>query len=109
MSADAPAPWIRSAGGVLLVVRLTPKGGRDKIDGVEPLSDGRAVLKARVRAMPTGGQANEALCRLLAKALGVPHSTVTIIAGATARIKRIAIEGDAENIVAALERLVPAR
>jgi uncharacterized protein YggU (UPF0235/DUF167 family) len=93
---------------VLLVVRLTPKGGRDKIEGVELLADGRAVLKARVRALPAGGEANDALCRLLAKALGVPHSAVTIIAGATARIKRVAIEGDAENIVAALERLVPA-
>jgi uncharacterized protein YggU (UPF0235/DUF167 family) len=93
---------------VLLVVRLTPKGGRDKIEGVELLADGRAVLKARVRALPAGGEANDALCRLLAKALGVPHSAVMIIAGTTARIKRVAIEGDAENIVAALERLVPA-
>ena len=39
-------------GGIALAVRLTPKGGRDAIDGIETLADGRAVLKARVRAAP---------------------------------------------------------
>jgi uncharacterized protein YggU (UPF0235/DUF167 family) len=34
----------------MLAVRLTPRGGRDAIDGIEQLSDGRRVLKVRVRA-----------------------------------------------------------
>ena len=48
-----------------MAVRLTPKGGRDAIDGAETLSNGHEVLKARVRAAPSEGEANEALCRLI--------------------------------------------
>ena len=53
------------------MVRLTPKGGRDAIDGIERLADGSVVLKARVRAAPSEGEANAALMRLIAKAVGV--------------------------------------
>ena len=52
-------------------MRLTPKGGRDAIDGIEQLADGRAVLKVRVRAAASEGEANAALVKLVAKALGV--------------------------------------
>ena len=45
-------PWSAIAGGIALAVRLTPKGGRDAIDGIESLADGRSVLKARVAAPP---------------------------------------------------------
>ena len=59
-------PWSALAGGIALTVRLTPKGGRDAIDGIKVLGDGRPVLKARVRAAPSEGEANDALCRLIA-------------------------------------------
>ena len=98
-------PWAAVAGGVALTVRLTPKGGRDAIDGVEQMADGRAVLKARVRAAPSEGEANEALIRLLAKTLGVPRRDVALTAGATARIKRLTIAGEAAALVAKLEKL----
>ena len=98
-------PWILAAGGVALAVRLTPKGGRDSIDGIEQLADGRSVLKARVRAAPSEGEANDALCRLFAKAVGVPPRDVALIAGATARIKRLAIAGDPPTLIAALEKI----
>ncbi|MGN6570336.1 MAG: DUF167 family protein [Pseudolabrys sp.] len=102
-------PWIAGAGAVTLAVRLTPKGGRDAIDGVETLADGRNVLKVRVRAAPTEGEANDALCRLMAKALGIPPRDVTLSAGATSRIKRLAITGDAATLIAALEKLGASR
>lgn len=100
-------PWAATASGVALSVRLTPKGGRDDIDGIETLADGRAVLKARVRAAPSEGEANQALCRLIAKAMGVPPRDISLIAGATARIKRLAISGDAPTLIAALEKIAP--
>ncbi|MCF8475511.1 MAG: DUF167 family protein [Pseudolabrys sp.] len=100
----AGQPWSAVPGGVALTVRLTPKGGRDAIDGVDLLSDGRAVLKARVRAAPSEGEANDALCKLIAKALGVPPRDVTLTAGATARIKRLMVSGNSPTLVAALEK-----
>ena len=98
-------PWALAAGGITLQVRLTPKGGRDAIDGIEQLADGRNVLKVRVRAAPSEGAANEALIRLIAKAMGVPPRAVSLAAGATSRVKRLAISGDGPTLVAALERI----
>ncbi len=104
----AREPWTALADGVLIDVRLTPRGGRDAIEGVERRADGRAVLKARVRAAPHDGEANAALCRLLADALGTAPRQVKLVSGATARVKRIRIAGDAAILVAALGRLVNA-
>ena len=101
--------WIASADGVAVTVRLTPKGGRDAIDGIETLSDGRAVLKVRVRALPMDGEANAALGRLLAKSLGVPPGQVAIVSGATSRVKRVKIVGEARSLGAALEKIAAAR
>jgi uncharacterized protein YggU (UPF0235/DUF167 family) len=92
-------------GGVALAVRLTPKGGRDAIDGIAHLADGRSVLKVRVRAAPIEGEANAALLRLIAKATGVPPRDVALTAGATARIKQLAISGDGPTLIAALEKI----
>ena len=96
-------PWTAAPGGLLVDVRLTPKGGRDALDGIAPLADGRAVLKARVRAAPHEGAANAALMRLIAKAAGVPARRVAIVAGATARVKRVQIAGDGRLLATALE------
>ncbi len=106
----APArAWTVSSQGISLWVRLTPKGGRDAIDGVEHLSDGRAILKARVRVAPSDGAANAALCRLIARAMGVPPRDVMLAAGATARIKRLAILGNSQTLIAALEKICASR
>ena len=86
-------------------VRLTPRGGRDAIEGVERRADGRIVLKVRVRAAPSEGQANDALCRLLAHELALPPRQVEITAGEGGRIKRLRIAGDPRMLDAALDRL----
>ena len=93
------------AGGVALAVRLTPKGGRDRIDGIALLADGGCVFKVRVAAAPSEGEANAALVRLVAKAVGVPPRDVALAAGATARIKRLTISGDPPTLIAALEKI----
>jgi uncharacterized protein len=93
----------------MLAVRLTPKGGRDAIDGIDRLADGSVVLKVRVRAAPSEGEANAALTRLLAKAVGVPPRDVNVVAGASARIKRLAISGDGPTLIAALEKIIAPR
>jgi uncharacterized protein YggU (UPF0235/DUF167 family) len=86
-------------------VRLTPKGGRDAVDGVVQLADGRSVLKARVAAAPSDGEANAALTRLIARAIGVPSRDVALTAGATSRIKQFVISGNGPALIAALEKI----
>ncbi len=74
-------------------MRLTPRGGRDAIDGWAVGEDGRPPLKGRVGAPPVEGEANAALEALVAKALKRPRSAVTVASGATARLKILEIEG----------------
>lgn len=102
-------PWSPTANGVTLTIRLTPKGGRDAIDGVETLADGRAALMARVRAVAAEGAANAALIRLIAKAMGVPPRDVVIVAGATGRLKRLTVSGHGPTLIAALEKIATPR
>lgn len=59
-------------------------------------------LKARVRAVPEDGKANQALEMLLARALGMPKSAVAVVAGHTARSKTLRVEGEPSAIAAAL-------
>jgi hypothetical protein len=84
-------------------VRLTPSGGADRIEGVALDAAGEPYVKARVRAAPEKGQANEALEALLAKALGVAKSQVQVTRGASARMKQVTV---AELDAAALERFL---
>src|SRR5437763_16602592 len=98
-------PWTVTAGRLSVVVRLTPRGGRDAIDGIEQRADGQCVLKARVRAAATEGEANAALVALLARAAGIPSRDVTLVGGATARIKRLTIAGHGPTLAAELEKI----
>ena len=100
------AVWSVVSAGLTLSVRLTPKGGRDAIDGIEQLADGRAVLKVRVRAAASEGEANAALIRLIASKLDIAPRRVLLAAGAAARIKRLMIEGDGVALAAALEKIL---
>jgi uncharacterized protein len=93
------------ADGIALDIRLTPRSARDAIKGIERRADGRTVLKVRVRAAPVEGEANEALRRLVAKALGIAPRQVEITAGEGARIKRLRIAGDPRMLDVVLDRL----
>jgi uncharacterized protein len=99
-------PWAPSAEGLVVTVRVTPKAGRDSIDGTTRLADGRVVLRARVSAAPSEGGANSALAHLIAKTLRVAPRDVSLVGGATtSRIKRILIKGDVLAIATALEKI----
>ncbi|HSK51444.1 MAG TPA: DUF167 domain-containing protein [Clostridia bacterium] len=69
-------------------VRLTPRSGADRIEGVV-----EGELRARVAAPAVEGAANTALIRLLADALGVARRDVRIVAGASSRRKLIVVDG----------------
>jgi hypothetical protein len=83
-------------------VRLTPKGGRDAIEGWWTDSAGQTALKARVAAPPEDGKANSALIGLVARALEVRKSDVRIASGAASRMKTIEVEGDEAALTAKL-------
>ena len=88
-----------------LAVRLTPKGGRDAIEGWTSAADGKRRLKARVSASPQDGKANVALIALLARFFAVPKSAVAIASGAASRYKNVEIAGDVQALRARLDAL----
>lgn len=92
--------------GIDLFVRLTPKSSRDSIDGAGATADGATHLDARVRAVPEKGAANAALERLLADWLGLPKRSVSVVGGATSRLKTIRIPGEPAAIAKAIEELL---
>jgi hypothetical protein len=99
-------PWRYSTGGISVALRVTPRGGRDDIDGIETLANGRSVVKVRVRALAEGGEANRAVTELLARALGVSKTSVRLLSGATSRTKQMAVEGDPARLGEALRKLL---
>jgi uncharacterized protein YggU (UPF0235/DUF167 family) len=101
-SSGAPF-WGRRADGIDIHVRLTPKSSRDALEGVETRADGARALKARVRAVPEDGKANEALIALVAKSLKIPASRIRLTTGATSRQKTLFLEGDPDALA---ERLL---
>jgi len=103
MCSDRAEPFSVGPDGLTLHIRLTPKGGRNAIDGVETLSDGKSVLKARVSAVPEDGKANIALIKLIAETFACPVSTIAIVSGATARIKTLRIKGDSQKLMLKLQ------
>lgn len=93
------------AEGIDLFVRLTPKAAKDAIEGIEETAAGRAHLKARVRAVPEKGAANQALEKLVAKAFGMPTGSVRMVAGGTSRLKTLRITGDTAKLVETIARI----
>jgi uncharacterized protein YggU (UPF0235/DUF167 family) len=83
---------------VRFAVRLMPRGGADRVDGVS--EDG--VLQARVSAPAVGGAANTALVRLLADEMDVSRGSVRLVAGSTGRHKLIMVDGVTPQQVALL-------
>jgi uncharacterized protein len=82
--------------GLRLPIRLVPRGGIDRVEGVV---DGE--LRCRVAAPAVDGAANEAIIRLIARELGIPRSAIELLAGAKSRRKVLALPAVAQQAVAA--------
>ena len=85
------------AGGVTFDVLVTPRASRERLG---PMIDGR--LKVAVTAPPVEGEANAAVCALLARALGVPRGNVTVVRGDSGRRKTVHVAGASAAAVALL-------
>ena len=95
-----------------LTVRLTPRAGADRVDGVVAAPEGGKVLKVSVTAPPAEGRANEALLRLLAREWRLPRRDLALVSGAKSRDKLVHITGDGRTLadrLAALLAELPAR
>ena len=104
MSSDILPYQIRKD-GVVLHVRLTPKSGRDAVESLTTLSDGQAVVKVRVRALPEDGAANAGLIAVLSKFLQIPKSKIRLETGATVRHKSLLLDMDVSAVKARLDTL----
>ncbi len=96
--------WRTTPDGIEIAVRVTPRSSRNE------LSPGSGHVVARLTSPPVDGAANVALIELAAKHFGVAKREVRLIAGDRARLKRLAIAGDAEalaKIAAALYQAEP--
>ena len=82
---------------------MTPRSSKPGIGVWRPDGDGKEELEVRVAEAPTDGAANAAVIKLLAVALGLPKSQLTLVAGHAGRHKRIAVP---LNLEEARRRLV---
>jgi uncharacterized protein YggU (UPF0235/DUF167 family) len=108
MNAADEKPYAPDGDGVRLAIRLTPRAGRNGVDGVVRGSNGRPALRLRLAAAPIEGAANDALIGFLSDALGLRKSAIRIRSGATARLKILHLSGDAADIAARLDAWIGA-
>jgi uncharacterized protein YggU (UPF0235/DUF167 family) len=87
------------------MLRVTPNANADRLEGAQTRADGSCALSVRVSAPPDKGAANKAVIALLAKALCLPKSTLTLSSGQTSRTKVILARGQPDALCAALESL----
>ena len=85
--------------GLVLFLRVTPNAGRDAIEGAESRDDGTSLLRLRVKAVPDRGKANAAVIALLAKALGLPKSVLSLQSGETGRFKTMRIAAAGPDLI----------
>lgn len=82
-------PGIEARGGAVRIrVRVTPRASRNGVS-----ADGAGGIRVTVTAAPTDGEANDAVCRLLAKAIGVPPTAVAVVSGQKSRNKTVEVAG----------------
>jgi uncharacterized protein YggU (UPF0235/DUF167 family) len=89
----------------MVEVRLTPRADRDGVDGIARDAAGDAHLAVRVTAVPVDGAANAALIALLAKRWRLPKSAFALVAGDSARLKRLSVAAPPERLAKALADL----
>ena len=75
-------------GGTRLRVRAQPRASRTEIVG-----EHGDALRVRLAAPPVDGAANDELVRVVAKALRVAPSRVSVVAGLSSRDKILHIDG----------------
>jgi len=103
MAISLGSPFRSVASGVRVLIRLTPRAARDRIQEVATEADGSPVLRIAVTAAPERGKANEALVKLLAKTWKLPKTSIVLVQGTTDRRKTLHLAGEPKALMARLE------
>lgn len=101
--------WGPVTGGVTLAVRVSPRGGRNAVEGLGVDAEGKPHLAVRVAAAPVDGEANDAVEATLARWLGVKPREVEVTGGVTTRSKVVTIDGDPVALMRRLQTLTAAK
>jgi hypothetical protein len=103
-------PICRAEGdGVSIFVRATPNARLSGLAGVQDGAGGApARLRIKIAAPPDRGRANAALLDVLARALALPKSRLSITAGETDRLKTVFVAGDPTELTAKIAALARA-
>jgi len=97
--ADTGSPFRAASDGVTVSVRVVPRAGRNRIEGIVADADGGAALRIAVTAPPEDGKANDAVIALLAKAWRLPKGSFRVVHGATARRKVLHVAGEPKALM----------
>lgn len=82
-----------SEGDAVVLVHVQPRAGRTGVAGLHA-----EALRIRVQAPPVDGRATEAARAVLAAAVGIPASRVTLVTGERSRLKRFRLGGIAATV-----------
>jgi len=86
-------PVETASDGARVTIRVTPKASRAGVGGVIENAAGVRAIKVAVTTAPEDGKANQAVIKLLAKAWGVPKTSVSVVVGHTSRDKVLSVAG----------------
>ena len=101
-------PVSQTKGSLRLKVRLTPIAGRNEFSGVIERADFGQCVNVRVTATPEKGKANRQMIKLIAGSVPRPASSISVIAGGTARNKVLEFAGDERDLVEHLKTWIGA-
>jgi uncharacterized protein (TIGR00251 family) len=87
-------------GALEFTAYVRPGASRESVGGLR-----EQALQVQVRARPAEGAANRAVCKAVARALGVPKTAVELLSGARSRRKRLRVRGDPQLLAPALRAL----
>ncbi len=104
--ASARPAWRERADGIGVSLRVTPGAKRATVQGVRDIGNDQVALAVNVRAPARDGKANEAVIALLAEALGVSRSSISLQSGAGSRLKSLHVAGDPAQLSRTLSALL---
>lgn len=76
----------------IIQIKVTPNASKNQI-----VDRKEGVLYLRIKGVPEKGRVNEELIKFLSKELDIPKSSIEMVSGHTARLKRLKIEGLSEK------------